>query len=105
MLQELNRKGAAGKSSLDTVVARKGCSFLGGIAFTCTTSRGCRISSTTGRRRRSEGAELLQQGLHLTLHGCGCGCAVLVIHRLQQLVKTGCGIAKMEVAEDTHQRS
>ena len=28
MLQELNRKGAAGKSSLDTVVARKGCSFL-----------------------------------------------------------------------------
>ena len=60
MLQEFKKERAASKSSLDTDGARKRRSLLGGVAFTCTTGRGYRISSTAGRRRGSEGAKLLQ---------------------------------------------
>ena len=81
-------------SPLDTAITHKRCSFLGSIAFTC----------TVGQRRESEAAKLLQQGLHLALHGGGSSRTMLLIYRLQQLVKAGGGIAKVKVAEDPRKR-
>ena len=53
------------------------------------------IGGIAGRRREDEATELLQQGLHLTLHGCGGSRAVFISYRLQQLVKTSVGVTKV----------
>ena len=98
MKQESSRR-----SPLDTTIACKRCSSLGSVVFTCTAS--CRIGGIAGRGREDEAAELLQQGLHLTFHGCGGSRAVFISYRLQQLVETSVGVTKVQMAEDTRQRS
>ena len=103
MLQEFKQERGCKQVTLDTAGACKRRSFLGGVAFTCTTVRGC--SSTIGRRRGSEGAELLQLGLHLTFHGSGSGRTMFISYRLQQLVETSIGVTKVHMTEDTRQRS
>ena len=72
------------------------------VVFTFTTSR--RIGDIAGQRSGDKAVELLQQGLHLTLHSCGGGFAVIFSHRLQQLVKASVGVAKVQVAKDASQR-
>ena len=77
------------------------CYFVSDVVFTFTTS--CRIGDIAGQRSGDKAAELLQQGLHLTLHGCGC--AVIISHGFQQLVKTSVGVAEVQMAEDASQCS
>ena len=62
-------------------------------------STSCRIGDITRQRSGDKGAEPLQQGLHLTLYSCG-GCAKIIGHGLQQLVKASVGVAKVQGAED-----
>ena len=98
MKQERSRR-----SPLDTTIACRRCSSLGSVVFTYTTS--CRIGGIAGRRSEDEAAELLQQGLHLTFHDCGGGRTMFISYRLQQLVETSIGVAKVQMAKDTRQRS
>ena len=70
---------------------------MGDVVFTFITS--CRIGGIAGQGCGGKAVELLEQGLHLTLHGCGGGCVVIISHRLQQLVKTSVGVAEVQMAE------
>ena len=69
------------------------CPLLGGVAFTY----------TTDQRNGGKGVELLQQGFHLILHVYSGSHTMLLVYRLQHLVKAGDRIADMEVAEDARQ--
>ena len=75
----------------------------GGVALVSSTSRG-RGTSSTCLGRSGEGAELRQQGFCSALHDFSSSGGALGIHRLQQIVKVGIGIAKVDVAEDPGQR-
>ena len=91
------------RSSPGAAITCGRCYFMSDVAFTFTTS--CRIGDIAGQRGGDKAAELLQQGLHLTLHGCGGGLVLIFSHRLQQLVKTSIGVVKVQVAEDAGQCS
>ena len=69
------------RSPLDTAITCRRCSSPGNVAFTCTTSR--RIGGIAGQGCGGKAAELLQQGLHLTFHGCGGGRTMFISYRLQ----------------------
>ena len=86
-----------------TAITRGRCYFVSNVVFTFTTS--CRIGDIAGQRSGHKATELLQQGLHLTLHGCSGGLVLVFSHRLQQLVKASAGVAKVQVAEDASQRN
>ena len=86
------------RSPLDAAITCRRRHFVSNVVFAFTTS--CRIGNIAGQRSGDKATKLLQQGLHLTLHGCGGGLALIFSHRLQQLVKASVGVAKVQVAED-----
>jgi len=92
MSQERNGKNSR-RSPLDIAIARGRSSLVGNDVLTFTTSR--RIRGVARQRIGDKAAEPPQQGLHLTLYSRGGGFAVIFSHRLQQLVKTSVGVAKV----------
>ena len=102
MLQERKQENSR-RSPPDAAITCGRRYFMSNVVFTFTTS--CRIGDIAGQRSGDKVMELLQQSLHLTLHGCGGGLALIFSHRLQQLVKASVGVAKVQVAEDASQCS
>ena len=71
---------------------------MGNDVLTFTTSR--RIRAITRQRIGDKAAELPQQGFHLALHSFNSSDEVLVVYGLQQLVKIGVRVAKVDAAEE-----
>ena len=89
-------------SSALGAVAKK-CLSVGSIAIARVIGPSRGIGGAVGWRCRVDGEELLQQGLHLALHGLGSSYAALLIHKLEQDTKVSIGIMKEKVAEDVRQ--
>ena len=77
-------------SALGTIVRER--LPTGGVTVGRVVGLGRRIGGAIGLRCRLDGEELLQQGLHLALHGCGSSYTSLLLHGLEQLTEVGVGV-------------
>ena len=90
-------------SALGAAITREERSFIDGVAATRAVRRSHRAGGTVSRGCRVDGEELLQQGLHLALHGFGSSYTAPFVHGLEQDTEVSIRVAKMNVAEDARQ--